>query len=174
MPFPPSGPHEAPLVVPVAGTVDVFHQSKVSASYATPLKTHTSSSTSSISLEVSGPEARVAVKHEDSLGEFNPKKCEISSSTTPESKQLKSKAKTDKDQTRNPFLVILTADQARSIYSLRSPSTAEGPAAHLVAGKSSLVAEMYGVSPKTIRDVWNRKTWTQVIAVLYAHNLSIF
>ena len=76
------------------------------------------------------------------------------------------KVKTDKEQNRNPFLVILTAEQARSIYQLRSPSTAEGPAAHLVAGKSSLVAEMYGVSPKTIRDVWNRKTWTQVIVTL--------
>jgi hypothetical protein len=31
-----------------------------------------------------------------------------------------------------------------------------------VAGKSSMVAEMYGVSPKTIRDIWNRKTWAQV------------
>ena len=60
------------------------------------------------------------------------------------------------------FLVILTAEQARSIYLLRRPSTSEGPSALSVAGKSSLVSEMFGVSPKTIRDVWNRKTWTQV------------
>ena len=61
-----------------------------------------------------------------------------------------------------PFLVILTAEQARTIYLLRSESTSEGISALSVAGKSSLVSEMFGVSPKTIRDVWNRKTWTQV------------
>jgi hypothetical protein len=37
-----------------------------------------------------------------------------------------------------------------------------------VAGKSSMVAEMYGVSPKTIRDIWNRKTWAQVNLPLHA------
>jgi len=63
---------------------------------------------------------------------------------------------------KTPFLVILTADQARMIYSLRSESTAQTFELRSVAGKSSLVAELYGVSPKTIRDVWNRKTWTQV------------
>jgi hypothetical protein len=62
----------------------------------------------------------------------------------------------------SPFLVILTTEQARSIYLLRSASSAEGSLALSVAGKSSLVAELFGVSPKTIRDVWNRKTWTQV------------
>eukprot|EP00291_Cryptomonas_curvata_P013449 CAMPEP_0172184708 /NCGR_PEP_ID=MMETSP1050-20130122/19733_1 /TAXON_ID=233186 /ORGANISM="Cryptomonas curvata, Strain CCAP979/52" /LENGTH=262 /DNA_ID=CAMNT_0012858551 /DNA_START=163 /DNA_END=948 /DNA_ORIENTATION=+ len=67
-----------------------------------------------------------------------------------------------------PFIVILTADQARNIYLLRSASTAEGPAATSVSGKSSLVAELFGVSPKTIRDVWNRKTWTQVTRSLWS------
>jgi hypothetical protein len=66
---------------------------------------------------------------------------------------------------KTPFLVILTADQARMIYSLRSESTAQTYELRSVAGKSSLVAELYGVSPKTIRDVWNRKTWTQVVAL---------
>ncbi len=74
----------------------------------------------------------------------------------------------DKPKYASPFLVILTAEQARAIYRLRSASTAEGGThAKSVAGKSSLVAEMFGVSPKTIRDVWNRKTWTQV-----SHGLS--
>jgi hypothetical protein len=66
---------------------------------------------------------------------------------------------------KTPFLVILTADQARMIYSLRSESTAKNFELRSVAGKSSLVAELYGVSPKTIRDVWNRKTWTQVVTI---------
>ena len=68
-----------------------------------------------------------------------------------------------KDETRNPFQVILTAEQAKSIYSLRASSTVEDHTIRHVVGKSSLVAEMYGVSPKTIRDVWNRKTWSQVL-----------
>jgi hypothetical protein len=67
-----------------------------------------------------------------------------------------------KPKAGNPFLVILTAEKARSIYLLRSATTAAEVASKSVAGKSSLVAEMFGVSPKTIRDVWNRKTWTQV------------
>ncbi len=62
----------------------------------------------------------------------------------------------------NPFIVILTAEQARTIYLLRRASSAEGSDAKSVAGKSSLVAEMFGVNPKTIRDVWSRKTWTKV------------
>lgn len=77
----------------------------------------------------------------------------------------KDKATKRNDEARNPFQVILTADQARSIYALRTISTAEDPSLRQVAGKSSLVAEMYGVSPKTIRDVWNRKTWSQVKSV---------
>ena len=67
-----------------------------------------------------------------------------------------------KSETRSPFQVILTAEQARSVYCLRSTVTVEGSDGLFVAGKSSLVAEMFGVSPKTIRDVWNRKTWSQV------------
>ena len=73
-----------------------------------------------------------------------------------------SKNHPDKPKPGIPFLVILTAEQARSIYCMRSASAAEGSHAKSFAGKSSLVAEMFGVSPKTIRDVWNRKTWTQV------------
>ena len=62
---------------------------------------------------------------------------------------------------KHPFVVILNAVQARSIYMLRSTSSA-APEMQSVAGKSTIVAELYRVSPKTIRDIWNRKTWTQV------------
>ena len=61
-------------------------------------------------------------------------------------------------ETRNPFLVILTTEQARAIYTLRSTATAQGPEAQQVAGKSSLVAELFHVSPKTIRDVVSSRT----------------
>ena len=62
---------------------------------------------------------------------------------------------------KHPFVVILNAVQARSIYMLRS-TTSAAPEMQSVAGKSTIVAELYRVSPKTIRDIWNRKTWTQV------------
>mmetsp|Transcript_23643 Transcript_23643/g.45919 ORF Transcript_23643/g.45919 Transcript_23643/m.45919 type:complete len:664 (-) Transcript_23643:236-2227(-) len=63
---------------------------------------------------------------------------------------------------KHPFVVILSKQQATDIYMMRSPETTSDPALKAVAGKSSMVAEMYRVSPKTIRDIWNRKTWTQV------------
>lgn len=60
---------------------------------------------------------------------------------------------------RHPLLIVLTKQQAIDIYSMRSPETTRDPALKAVAGKSSMVAEMYGVAPKTIRDNWHRKTW---------------
>mmetsp|Transcript_38222 Transcript_38222/g.93027 ORF Transcript_38222/g.93027 Transcript_38222/m.93027 type:complete len:644 (-) Transcript_38222:257-2188(-) len=62
---------------------------------------------------------------------------------------------------KHPFVVILSKQQATDIYMMRSPDTTTDEFKD-VAGKSSMVAEMYRVSPKTIRDIWNRKTWTQV------------
>ena len=53
--------------------------------------------------------------------------------------------------------VILTEKQAVQIYSLKfSAANNNGRKQN----QSSIVAEKYGVSPKTIRDIWNRKTWT--------------
>jgi len=49
------------------------------------------------------------------------------------------------------FLVILSKQQAMDIYTMRSPDTTVDPDLKVVAGKSSMVAEMYGVSPKTVR-----------------------
>ncbi len=72
----------------------------------------------------------------------------------------------DKPKTDRTFSVILTAEHARTIYLLRSATTAEDTVANSVAGKSSLVAEMFGVSPKTIRDVWNRRSWVQVTLII--------
>jgi hypothetical protein len=47
--------------------------------------------------------------------------------------------------------VILSKQQAMDIYTMRSPDTTVDPDLKMVAGKSSMVAEMYGVSPKTVR-----------------------
>jgi hypothetical protein len=153
MPFPPCGPPEAPVPALVIASPGVVHHAPSKPMYQ-----------SGVSHEKPGH--GILVKSEENCDDTSTKKLDNSlPDQSFDGKQVKAKqekGKSDKDQSRNPFLVILTADQARSIYSLRSASTAEGPQAHLVAGKSSLVAEMYGVSPKTIRDVWNRKTWTQV------------
>ena len=99
-------------------------------------------------------DGRVVIKNEISPKSWHACKSSIPSMADDKKQQDKPKG--------SPFLVILTTEQARSIYRLRSESTAEGSSAKYVAGKSSLVSEMFGVSPKTIRDVWNRKTWIQV------------
>ena len=36
-----------------------------------------------------------------------------------------------------------------------------------IRGESSKLAKQYGVSPKTVRDVWNRKSWTEVTMSLW-------
>ena len=35
-------------------------------------------------------------------------------------------------------------------------------------GQSKWFAPMFGVSSKTVRDIWNRRTWTQTTGVLWA------
>ena len=55
----------------------------------------------------------------------------------------------------------LNAQLVREIFYLREssdPPTILGP--H--QGRSKLIARLYGVSPKAIRDVWNFRTWRHV------------
>jgi hypothetical protein len=117
---------------------------------------------------VSGVAETLAMSRPDRFikDDSSPKNLKTCKSVSPlmisEKKRQKSKQEIDGQKSGSPFLVILTAEQARTIYQLRSVSTAEDASARSVAGKSSLVSEIFGVSPKTIRDVWNRKTWTQV------------
>jgi len=62
-----------------------------------------------------------------------------------------------------PFKVLLTQDQALEIYKVRPMDNSPN------AKPTSMdVAEQYGVSPKTVRDVWNRKTWVKVTKPLWA------
>ncbi len=65
---------------------------------------------------------------------------------------------------------ILDRNKARDIYKLKflankstSPPNAEGQAISI----SVLLAAQYGVASKTIRDIWQRKIWTQDTADLY-------
>jgi len=69
-----------------------------------------------------------------------------------------------------PFKVLLTQDQALEIYKVRPMDNSSN------AKPTSMdVAEQYGVSPKTVRDVWNRKTWVKVTKPLWhAGELEMF
>ena len=58
---------------------------------------------------------------------------------------------------------VLTEKQAKEIYQIYlakfSPSSSF---MKIKNSTSTRLASMYGVSPKTIRDVWNGRTWTSV------------
>jgi hypothetical protein len=67
---------------------------------------------------------------------------------------------------------VLTAEQAIEIY--RVKISAQGSqadqgciATHKFRGCSTPLAERYGVSPKAIRDIWNRRTWAFVTLKLW-------
>ena len=59
---------------------------------------------------------------------------------------------------------VLSVDQAREIYKLKflastSASAPDAKGQFEDVSNCILLARMYGVSSKTIRDIWNRKTW---------------
>jgi len=56
------------------------------------------------------------------------------------------------------FRATLTKEQAALIYTLRPPDK-DDPAPNKLAGNSQLLSKRFGVSPKAVRDVWNRRTW---------------
>ena len=57
-----------------------------------------------------------------------------------------------------PRRVVLTQQQAAEIFELKSIEDNE-LLVRRSGSRSRLVAERYGVSPKTVRDIWNCKTW---------------
>ena len=52
----------------------------------------------------------------------------------------------------------LNKEQAALIYTLRPPDK-DDPNPNKIAGNSQLLSKKFGVSPKAVRDVWNRRTW---------------
>jgi hypothetical protein len=56
------------------------------------------------------------------------------------------------------FRATLTKEQAALIYTLRPPDK-DDPNPNKMAGNSQLLSKQFGVSPKAVRDVWNRRTW---------------
>jgi hypothetical protein len=77
--------------------------------------------------------------------------------------------------------IVLSAVQAREIYKckleLLRPNTS-GPCLKSMVlklrGQSAPVADCYGVSPKTVRDVWNRRTWAHVTHDMWGHESDKF
>jgi hypothetical protein len=70
--------------------------------------------------------------------------------------------------------VILTDEQAIEIYccklSLKRPDSFKSSLQGTdfkTKGQSARIAGQYGVSPKTIRDIWNRRTWSYTTAHLW-------
>lgn len=61
---------------------------------------------------------------------------------------------------------MLAKEQVEAIYMIKISTIAEYSRRHkhcaidaVMRGKSGPLASKYGVSPRTIRDIWNRKTW---------------
>ena len=67
---------------------------------------------------------------------------------------------------------MLTRDQAIAIYRAKISTCAEFSTSiqnndscatgNIMRGRSNFYSRLYGVSTRTIRDVWNRKTWAHV------------
>ena len=63
--------------------------------------------------------------------------------------------------------IILTQLQAAEIYEMK-PAVSSRIAHQRSASQSRMVAERYGVSSKTVRDIWNKKTW--IFATMHLQN----
>ena len=61
--------------------------------------------------------------------------------------------------TSAPRRTVLTEQEAVGIYR-RKPQDANFKGVPTRNSKSRLPAVHFGVSPKTVRDIWNQKTWT--------------
>ncbi len=77
-----------------------------------------------------------------------------------------------------PSRIILTPHLAMEIYAhkllLQTPRDFGSclDAAGLLKGQSTQIAKKYNVSAKTIRDIWNRRTWTFATCSLWRGELS--
>lgn len=89
-----------------------------------------------------------------------------------EPRNVGSKAPRDGDEFHEKPRVVngdrVTQRQARDIYALRSKATCACDAMlQQVAGRSTVVATMMSVSPKTVRDIWDRKVFTDWTGALW-------
>ena len=64
---------------------------------------------------------------------------------------------------------LLTGEQAAEIYMI-GQAFKESRLEPLQGGRSVQTAKKYGISPKAIRDIWNRRTWQNETRHLWAKN----
>ena len=64
---------------------------------------------------------------------------------------------------------MLTDDQAAEIFNLRVPFTDSTSATRdrVFTSRSIVVSRIYGVSPKAVRDIWNKRTWRHATRALW-------
>ena len=63
---------------------------------------------------------------------------------------------------------FLTSKQASEIYFEKISILMSTNSSGTLKGQSTHIAPKFGVSPKTVRDIWNRRTWQQATCHLWA------
>ena len=74
--------------------------------------------------------------------------------------------KTEFSCASTPVKRVLTDAQAKDIYRIYLAEFARPVVLRRKGSISSRLAVMYGVSSKTIRDIWNRRTWKSATSML--------
>ncbi len=66
-------------------------------------------------------------------------------------------------------LVCLTTDRPTQIYEARPAANEDGCSVcgQSESARSTEVAERFGISAKTVRDIWNRLTWIDATQTLW-------
>jgi hypothetical protein len=66
---------------------------------------------------------------------------------------------------------VLSEKEAIEIYQYRTAAAQDSAMRDAcLHGKSSAVAKQYNISPKAVRDIWNRRTWTQETRHLWSED----
>ena len=68
---------------------------------------------------------------------------------------------------------VLTVDQAAEVFNLRVPfclTTSPTARDRLFTSRSITVSRIYGVSPKAVRDIWNKRTWRHATRTLWTED----
>ena len=74
------------------------------------------------------------------------------------------------DMRRHRKRAVLTVDKAAEIFNLRLPfcqSTSSSARDRLFTSRSITLSNIYGVSPKAVRDIWNKRTWRHATRPLW-------
>eukprot|EP00960_Hanusia_phi_P055172 762900-Hanusia_phi.AAC.1 len=91
---------------------------------------------------------------------FNPEHdCEVGISSSSSSSK--------RHESNLPGKIVLTAETACEIYSMRPSRSDDSKGEARAKSHSAEIARKYGVTAKTIRDIWNRSTWSKATRKLW-------